>query len=153
MRRGFSIIEAALLVVVISLALPPSLLWLARAADQAADEAQLSRATALATGVLESAVADMTVGAGAGSFATLTTSSYVEASGTGLRDRLSTLSAPYSAAGLTWSLEIEPATTPAGVASTDPLRNICRVVTVKVRFTRSDGTEALVPISTLVVRP
>jgi hypothetical protein len=95
----------------------------------------------------------MTVGTGAASFATLTTSTYVEASGTGLRDRLASLNASAAASGLTWSLEIDSLTTPAGAVSTDPTRNICRVVTVKVRFQRSDGTEAMLPISTVVVRP
>lgn len=146
-RRAATLIEAVVVVVVIAISVPPTLMWLDESAARRTDAVMIMRANALATAVLEQALADaVTTDIG------LHVPAYLDTPGTGLRARLASLTAPYSAVGMSWTLDAGAKVGPLGVA-TGTVADAFRVVTATVSYTDSTGAAVSVPISTMVAVP
>jgi type II secretory pathway pseudopilin PulG len=150
-RRAFTLLEAVMVVLVLAIAVPPTLVFFQSRANQHADAISALRATTLAQSVMEHVLADAssnTPALGYDAFANITT--YLDTPATGLRARLTTLSAPYDAAGIDWSVAFSVPVASNGVASGVPADNLFRIATVTVTAPRSDGGSINVQISSLV---
>jgi DMSO/TMAO reductase YedYZ molybdopterin-dependent catalytic subunit len=150
-RRGFSLVECVVIIVALAIAVPASVAFLDRASQQRELSLDIARATSLAQAVLEHVLADAsssTPGLGLPAFADGT--AYVDTAVTGLRARLALLSAPYEAAGHTWTLSVGGLVDPTGVVHADPMQNNYRIVTVTVNFRDPSGADRSVPVSTMV---
>jgi hypothetical protein len=149
-RRGFSLVECVVIIVALAIAVPASVAF-DRASQQRELSLDIARATSLAQAVLEHVLADAsssTPGLGLPAFADGT--AYVDTAVTGLRARLALLSAPYEAAGHTWTLSVGGLVDPTGVVHADPMQNNYRIVTVTVNFRDPSGADRSVPVSTMV---
>lgn len=144
LRRAVSMVEAVVVVLVLALSVPPTLGWLMDNSAQRVNSVQATRAAVLATLILEQVVADST-GIDAGASPT-----YVTAATTGLAARLASSTAPYTAAGLTWTASLS---TPVDDTLTSSTTGGFRVVTVKIMWTDSGGVARSVPFSAVVARP
>jgi hypothetical protein len=150
-RGGFTLVECVVIIVALAIAVPASVAFLDRAAQQQQLSLNISRATSLAQAVLEHVLADAASSApGLGLPGFADGAAYVEAPGTGLRARIATLVAPYEAAGLTWTLTVGGLVDSVGVANADAMQNNYRIVTVNVSFLDPSGTARSVPVSTMV---
>jgi hypothetical protein len=150
-RRGFSLMECVVIIVALAIAVPASVAFLDRSAQQRELSLTIARATTLGQGVLEHVLADAssdTPGLGLPGFANTTT--YVDTPATGLRARLANLSAPYDAAGMTWTLTISGLVDAVGVVNADAMQNNYRIVTVTVNFDDPSGVARTLPLSTMV---
>lgn len=150
-RRGFSLLECVVVIVALAVAVPASIAFLDRAAQQRELSLAIARATTLSQGVLEHVLADAsssTPRLGLPAFADATT--YVDAATTGLRARTSDLTAPYAAAGMSWTLTISGLVNSVGVVDADPMQNNYRIVTVTVNFDDPSGVARSLPVSTMV---
>jgi len=105
-RRGVALIEAMTVVLILAIAIPPSVAMLMDAAGDRADAVNISRATTLCTAILETVAADAAStqpGLGPTAFDDLST--YLGDPGTGLTDRLAGVTDHYAPLGFTWSLD------------------------------------------------
>lgn len=143
-RRAVSMIEAVVVVVVLALSVPPTLGWLMENSAQRANSVQATRASMLATLVLEQIIADST-GVDAGASPT-----YVTMATTGLAARLASSSAPYSAAGMSWTASLS---TPVDDVLNPATAGGFRVVTVIIEWIDAGGVARSVPFSAVVARP
>lgn len=142
-RRGFTLIEAVIVIVALAIMVPPSIAWLNRAGHDRVDAVNATRATFLATSVLEQVLADAaSTGAGLGFAAFADAPAYLDTPATGLRDRLAPVTAPYAAMGMSYSVAIGPLVTQAGAVSGDAAQDVFRVVTVTVNFPASYAASA-----------
>jgi len=145
-RRATTLIEAVVVVIVLAVAIPPSLSWLAQGADRRADAITVIKATTLASAVLEQVMADsITSDIGADS------ASYLGAAGTGLQTRLGTLTSAYS--GLAWTLSIGSRVNSLLVVTGSTTTDLYRVVGVTIAYTDSGGTPRTLALSTVVFTP
>ena len=145
-RRGFTLIEAVVVIVTLSVAIPPTLMLMNDVAGARADSVQITRATTLATGVLEHVIADVSSEQEELGFDALgDESAYVN----GLRDRIAWMTALYEDARLSYEVEIGPLVDSSGVVSGVEGSDVFRRVTVLVTIPLSSGSEQLA-ISTLV---
>lgn len=150
-RRGFSMIEVIVCVLMLSLAVPPVLEMVRTAGSDRADTVNTNRAVVLATLVLESVVADVSSDHSALGFAAFAdATAYLTQPGSGLNERLSAISEPYTAIGMGWTLEIGPLVGPEGIAEADPGRNLFRTVTVRVSYPSASGSDFVLPVSLMV---
>lgn len=134
-RRGVTIIEAVLIVVVLALAIPPMLGWLNQAADDRVDAVNTARATVLASSVLETVLADVAGAApGLGFAALANASAYTDTPTTGLRARLAGVTQPYQALGMSFSLSVGPLVSSSGSAAGVADQDVFRLVQVTVTF-------------------
>lgn len=145
-RRGTTLIEAVIVVIILAVSVPPTVSWLLRAADRRSDAILVTRATTLASTVLDQIMSDSTA-SDIGSSAT-----YVDGSG-GLRSRLATLTQADTAGGLTYTVQFGAASNQNLVVSPTSTTNLYRTVTVTVAFTDSAGVSRSVPISTVISKP
>lgn len=146
--RAFSLIEAVVVVIVLGLAVPPALSWLDSAVSARADAVNATRATVLATSVMESILADSASTApGLGFAAFADESAYLNNPASGLRTRLVALTEPYEASGLAYAVTIGPLTAFDGVASGDSSRDVFRLITVTVTFPSAAGGTLELPVS------
>jgi prepilin-type N-terminal cleavage/methylation domain-containing protein len=150
-QTGFSLIEVVVAVMVLAVAVPPTLNLLDAAGMGRADAINTTRATLLATSVLETVTADINSDAeGLGFEALADPSLYLDAPSIGLYARLSTLVDSYTNAGLSYSVEIGSLVSADGTVSVEPGDNIYRIVTVRVRFTTATTAAYDVPFSAMV---
>ncbi len=135
-RRAVTLIEAVIVVLVISLAVPPMLTLVDTIAGSRAESARISLATSLAQGVMEQVLADTLPEDGApGLDALADPDAYVSTPNTGLRDRLAWLAEPYAERwGIDYSVEIGGPIAADGAPSGDASRDIYRMVTVAVQI-------------------
>lgn len=149
-RRGFTLIEAVAVIVVIGIAVPPTLLMLREVVEQRTDAISLARATSLANAVLETVVADVASGdENLGFDALVDETLYVDGGTRGLRTRLATVTAPYTAARLSYAVDIGPLSAADGSITGDVDLDLFRVVTVSVTFPTIRGQQVL-NLSTMV---
>jgi prepilin-type N-terminal cleavage/methylation domain-containing protein len=150
-RTGFSLIEVVIAVMVLAIAVPPTLNLLDAAGAGRADAINTTRATLLATSVLETVTADINSDTeGLGFEALADANAYLNTPLSGLYARLGTHIEPYSNAGLSYSVDIGSLVSADGTVSAEPSENIFRVITVRVRFTTSSTAAYDVPFSTMV---
>ncbi len=143
-RRGTTLLEAVLVVVLLGIAVPPALSLMRAAAAPRADAVNAARASALAAGLLEQVLADRAApGVGPQGIA---------ASGydADLAQRAAALIAPYEALGFSWSLGVSEPVGPEGAATGDPQQDRFRVVTVRVAYPLAGGGRIEMPVAAMV---
>jgi len=150
-RRAFTLIEAVVVVLVVALAVPPTIMWLDEAVTRRADAANLNRAGMLASAVLENVIADCASdGAGLGFAALATPATYLSGGAGSLYTRLTSVAAPYQAAGLTYSVSIGGLVSSTGSADADVTQNVFRLVTVNVSYLSAAGGTRTLSVSCMV---
>jgi prepilin-type N-terminal cleavage/methylation domain-containing protein len=134
-RRGFTLVESIIVVVVVALLVPPSVSMLQSAQTSRVDSANTLRASVLAGAVMEQVIADASSPAASlGMAAFAAPSTYTDTATTGLKARLAAVTSAYQAQGLTWSLSIGGLVSKTGTANADSAQNIYRAVTVTVTW-------------------
>jgi len=141
--RAFTLVETVVVIVALALIVPPSVVWLKRAGEDRVDAVNATRASFLASAVMEQVLADVTSPAsGLGFGALAAPSAYLSTSGIGLYARMNAVTSPYAAMGLAYSVSIGPLVDQSGVVNATAELNVFRVVTVTVTFPASYGSSA-----------
>lgn len=149
-RRGFSLIEAAIIVVMIGIAAPPAARMLVDAASERSDRILISCATTYAAAVVEQVVADVSAG---GLDVLSDQGAYLGAAGTGLWDRMAWAAQPYKSRGLTAQVSISGLVGCDGAESAEVDHNLFRIVTVTVGIPTVDGQMLELPVSIMLGEP
>lgn len=150
-RRAFSLIESIVVVMVLGISVPPMLLLMGDAASDRVDSVSTTRATTLAAAVLEQVIADVhSSAAGLGFSALDDPATYLNTSGTGLRDRLTGVTSVYESLGITYSVGVGPLVDQTGAVSGDSSLDVFRVVTVTVDFPSARVGTLSLAVSTMV---
>lgn len=150
-RRGFSLIEIVIVIVVLAVAVPPSLLMVDDVTRARADSVSTVRATALATGVLEQILADVYGGDPLLGFDALADSnSYLQTPTTGLAARISSMTGLYTTFGVGYSVQIGDLVDSSGAVSGDPANDVFRRVTVTATYQSLHGGTIDLPIGVMV---
>ncbi len=150
-RRGFTLIEAVVMVLVLSIAVPPTLEVLMSNSAARANIINTGRATMLASNVLEGIIADVSSSDGALGFEALADSNaYLNANPNGFYDRMGPATESYGDLGLSYTVEIGNLVGSDGLVSGEASENIFRTVTVRVVYPSSDGDEFTLPVSIMV---
>ena len=151
MRRGFTLIEVIIAVIVLAIAVPPTLNLMDSASAGRVDAINTTRATMLGTLVIESIIADMSSNDPNLGFAALSDSvAYLSTTTTGLYDRISTLTDSYTNVGLSYTVTIGDLVSSDGTVSGTSSENIYRLVTVDVVFPSANSAPFTMPISIMV---
>jgi len=151
-RRGFTLIEAIIAIVVLSLAVPATMAMIHDATVARTDSVLTTRAAWLAGTISEQILADATsthADLGMGAFED--PSNYLHDPGTGLFARLSGAIELYESYGMSCEVDIGPAVSATFTPSGDAARNIYRQITVTVRWGRASGPPVTMPVSFIVV--
>ncbi len=149
--RGFTLIEVVVIVLVLAIAVPPTLELLMSNAASRANTINTSRATLLASSVLECVIADVASGDASLGFDALTDSAvYLDAETTGLYARMAAPTQALRDLGFTYEVEIGGLVSSDGSVSLDEDENIFRTVTVLVGYPSSDGGSYSLPLSVMV---
>jgi prepilin-type N-terminal cleavage/methylation domain-containing protein len=134
-RRGFTLVESIVVVVVVALLVPPAVSMLQSAQTSRVDSANTLRASVLAGAVMEQVLADASSPAASlGMAAFAAPATYTDTATTGLKARLAAVTSAYQTQGLTWSLSIGGLVSKTGSADADSAKNIFRTVTVTVTW-------------------
>lgn len=150
-RRGFSLIESILVVIVLAVTVPTAMQMLSEAAEARAHSADTARAVTLAAGVAEHLLADAHSDAPGLGFAALADpTAYLTTPGTGFYDRLAGLAAPYSALGLSYTVTIGDLADAQGTVTGDPGEDVFRRVTITVSFGDGDGNTLHMPLAIIL---
>lgn len=149
LRRGFSLVEVVVVIVVLGLIVPPSVMTLQDASSNRADAVNITRAAVLAESIVESIVADAAGGAEETGFAAMAdTTDYLDNPAHGLRTRLGDLLAAYP--GFDLELEVSELVDLAGEVNADTDENRYRRIIVSVRFPRAREASGLLRVEALV---
>lgn len=141
--RAFTLIEAAIVIVALALIVPPAVSWMKRAGEDRVDAVNATRASFLASAVLEQVLADAASPAsGLGMSALANPSAYLTTAGTGLYPRTAGLASTYTAIGFTYAVTIGPLVDQSGAVNANASLNVFRVVTVTVTFPASSQAAA-----------
>ena len=150
-KRAFTLIEVVIAVIVLGIAVPPTLNLMDAAAAGRADAINTTRATFLATSVIETVLADIDSGQDTLGFAALADSeAYLDTQNTGLIDRLAPHVEPYESAGFQYTLTISELVSSDATVSLDTDENIFRVITVNVRYPSATSASHQLPVSIMV---
>tara|TARA_R110000744_G_scaffold182726_4_gene302015 strand:+ start:908 stop:1414 length:507 start_codon:yes stop_codon:yes gene_type:complete len=150
-RRGFTLIEVVTMVLVLAIAVPPTLEILMANSATRANVINTGRATMLASNVLEGILADVSSADPLLGFEALADSNtYLNTPTTGFYDRMSIATISYTDLGMTYAVSIGELVASDGVASMDSDDNIFRVVTVVVGYPSADGPAYSLPVSLMV---
>ena len=134
-RRGFSLVESIIVVVVVAMLVPPSVSMLQSAQTSRVDSANTLRASVLAGAVMEQVLADASSpSASLGMAAFTAPATYTDTATTGLKARLAAVTSAYQTLGLTWSLSIGGLVSRTGTAHADSTQNIYRAASVTVTW-------------------
>ncbi|MFM9957163.1 MAG: hypothetical protein ACKVZJ_03740 [Phycisphaerales bacterium] len=134
-RGGFSLVEAIVVVIVVSLLVPPSVSMLQQAQTSRMDSTNTLRAGVLARAVMEQVLADASSpSASRGMAALANPTTYLDTGTTGLKARLASVTSAYQTLGLSWDLSIGGLISQSGSADADSTKNIYRAVTVTVTW-------------------
>ncbi len=149
--RGFTLIEVVIAVIVLAIAVPPTLNLMDSASAGRVNAINTTRAACLSTLVLETVIADMASSDPSLGFSALDDpSTYLESLASGLYVRLDSLTAPYARVGLTYTVEIGPLVASDGRVSDDTGENIFRLVAVHVEFVSANSASFVMPVSIMV---
>lgn len=152
-RRAFSLLEVAASVLLLAVAVPPTLELLTSAGADRVDSVQTTRASLFATLLAETIMADAaSTSSRLGFDAFNDAANYLDGQESGLRGRVAAISEPFTEVGMTWTAEIGPATDPGGTVSEDEGSNVVRVITVRVRFPTATGDDRVMPLTLIVGR-
>ena len=135
-RRGTTLIEAVVVVLVLAIAVPPTISGMMGSATRRADAIQITRATALAASVLDQIMCDaITVDIG------LSPTNYVDTAVTGLRARVAGTTSLYTNLGMSYTVTIGPKVGSSLVATGLVATDLFRQVTVAASYTDSARSE------------
>ena len=149
--RGFSLIESIVIIIVLAIAVPPSLQLLDSAAASRADSINTTRATLLAMTVMEQVLADVySADPSLGFDALADSDAYLNTAGTGLVDRIAVVTDTYAALGISYSVQIGPLAQADGTVSGDADLDIYREITVVVSFPSAVTGVLDMPVSAIV---
>lgn len=149
--HGFTLIEVVIAVIVLAIAVPPTLNLMDSASAGRVNAINITRATYLSTIVLETVIADMTSTDPSLGFMALGDSPvYLNSSATGLYDRLDSITTSYTSVGLSYTVVIGSLVASDGVVSGTPSENIFRTVTVNVSFPSANSAPFVMPVSIMV---
>jgi len=150
-RRGFTLIEVIIAVIVLAIAVPPTLNLMDSASAGRVDAINVTRATMLSTLVIESVMADLTSNDASLGFSALSDSAaYLSTPVTGLYDRIASLTDSYTNVGLTYAVTISGLVASDGNVSGTSSENIYRTVTVDVSFPSANSAPFTMPVSILI---
>lgn len=150
-RRGFTLIEAVIAIVVLAIAVPATTAMIRDATVARSDSAQTARALWLGNAICEQILADAASNdPSLGMEAFADQNAYTNAPGTGLRDRLETLLSDYEAFGIDFELSIGPLVTVSGTSSGDPERDVYRSIEVRILWRNASSGQASMPLSLIV---
>ncbi|MBL4591530.1 MAG: prepilin-type N-terminal cleavage/methylation domain-containing protein [Phycisphaerales bacterium] len=150
-RRGFSLIEVVIAVIILAIAVPPMLGLLDSTAARRADAVNTTRATILASSVLEGVLADVaSTDALLGMAALDDANAYLNTPTTGFVARMMNTTTSYVKYGFTYTVEIGSLVSADGTVSASSGENIFRVVTVRVVYPSAVGADFSLPISLMV---
>lgn len=150
-RRASTLLECIVVIVVLALAVPPTLSWMAQASAERADQVNSIRAITLAQGVMENIMADcMSTSAGLGFSAFADAATYLDTPTTGLRARLASITSPYETMGFSYTVTIGSPVDSAGAVNADATLNLFRKITVTVDFPLSAGTTVSMGVETVL---
>lgn len=134
-RRGFSLVESVVVIIVVALLIPPSVSMLQSAQASRIDATNTVRASLLASAVMEQVLADVSSPSSSLGMAALAVpATYTDTATTGLKARLTAVTNAYQTNGLTWSLGVGSLVAASGTADADASKNIYRSVTVTVTW-------------------
>ncbi len=149
--HGFTLIEVVIAVVVLAIAVPPTLNLMDSASAGRVNAINVTRAACLSTLVLETVIADMASADPALGFSALDDPSvYLESPTNGLYARLAALTAPYSRVGITYTLEIGPLVASDGMVSDNTGENVFRMIAVNIKFVSANSSPFVMPVSIMV---
>lgn len=149
--RAFALIEVVIAVLVLGIAVPPTLNMMESASAGRVDAINTTRATYLSTIVLETILADMTSNHADLGFEALDDSGvYLSAPNTGLYNRLTTIVQSYTDVGFKYSVTIGELVSSDGQVSATAGDNIFRTITVRVQYASASGAEFSMPTSLMV---
>lgn len=150
-RRAFTLIEVVIAVIVLAIAVPPTLNMMDSAASGRVDAINTTRATFLSTIVLETVMADMTSSNELLGFEALDDEDvYLNNDATGLYTRLVNTTRAYTDVGLSYSVIIGELVGSDGEVSEDEADNVFRVVTVRVAYVSASSDAFDMPVSVMV---
>ncbi len=150
-RNGFTLIEVVIAVIVLAIAVPPTLNLMDSAAAGRVDAINTTRATFMATSVMEMIVADMSSTEPTLGFEALADADhYLNTPTTGLIARLEPMLEPYTDAGFTYSVTIGELVSWDGSVSGDTSGDIFRTITVRVGFASASAASYQLPVSIMV---
>ncbi|GMV27446.1 MAG: hypothetical protein AMXMBFR58_34770 [Phycisphaerae bacterium] len=153
-RRASILIETIIAVTMLGIAVPVGVSWMQTAAADRADAVSSLRASAMATSIAEHIIADsVSSAAGLGMDAMENAAAYLDTPSTGLRARLATLLAPYSAARFTYEVQIGPLVGPQGSATGNEELDVVRRVTIVVRAPGARGGTLDLSLSLMITDP
>ncbi len=150
-RRGFSLIEVVIAVIVLAIAVPPVLGLLDNSAANRADAVNTTRATILASAVLEGIFADVaSTDENLGMAALNDANVYLNTPTTGFISRMSIATSIYGKYGFSYTVEISGLVSADGTVSAQADENVFRVVTVRVVYPSAVGADMSLPVSLMV---
>ncbi len=150
-RRAFTLIEVVAIVIILALAVPPSLVFMDQATSRRADAINAMRATTLATLVMESILADVaSTNASLGYPALASSSTYLDTPTTGLKARISALQSTYADMGMSYSVSIGSEVNAAGIVSGTVSENVFRKITVTVTYPSASEDSASLSLVAMV---
>jgi type II secretory pathway pseudopilin PulG len=140
-RGGFSLLEAVVVVLALALSVPATVAWLGESAARRADAVNALRASALATTVMETVMADAASDApGLGFAAFENTAAYLDTARTGLRARIAPLTRAYTDLGFSYEVTFSALVDATGNVNTNPAMNLFRRVTVTVSYSSAQSS-------------
>jgi type II secretory pathway pseudopilin PulG len=150
-RRGFTLVEAAVVIVALAISLPATLVWLNEANERRNDGVNATRATALGTLVMEQVLADVSSkSAGLGFAALASPATYLNTATTGLVARLSAITSLYTGMGMNYTVTISDLVSKSGVSTGDAAQDVFRTITVRVSYNGSDGALRTLALQSMV---
>ncbi len=150
-HRAFSLIECMIVVIMLSIVVPITSMFLDQRASQRADAVQALRASTLAQAVLEHVLADASSNApGRGYAAFANANTYLNDPATGLYSRIASMLNFYDNMGVTCVVTISSPVSISGSATGVPAQDLFRIVTVQVSAPTSRGIDIDVALETMV---
>jgi prepilin-type N-terminal cleavage/methylation domain-containing protein len=153
-RRAFTLVEAVIAMVVLSIAVPATLAMIHDATLARAESAMSTRASWLGSMVAEQILADVAsddpqLGMDALEDAT----AYLDHPDAGLFARLEGAIAPYREQGLEATVEIGPLVSESFTTTGDDVQDIYRQVVIAVQWNTPRGDQRSAPVAFLVTDP
>jgi len=139
------------MVLVLAIAVPPTLEVLMSNSASRINVINTGRATMLASNVLEGIMADVSSSdAGLGFDALADSNVYLSTPTSGFYSRMETATQSFTDLGLSYTVTIGDLVGPNGIASMTPSENIFRTITVEISYPSADGPAYTLPISLMV---
>ncbi len=150
-RRGLTLIEVVTMVLVLAIAVPPTLEIMMSNSASRANVINTARASMLASNVLEGILADVTSSDESLGFDALeNANAYLTTPTTGFYSRMSLATQSYESLGLSYSVTISVLVGADGLVSETESENVFRTITVRVSYPSADGAAYTLPVALMV---